>query len=433
MLAAGDLSVVWADTCAQALNELERRDMPVLLDLSRDAAPLQIARELRAHRAAPLMFVIVDPRQPDLATEAVLAGVADVFTRPLCGRQVASAIAREQSYGSPPGESTGRSPARTLYDQSPAMRDVSASVAKAAGRRSGVLIRGEEGTGRLVTARAIHDASPPAAGAFVIVDCASYEADQLDAKLFGCAARNGDDNKRGLERVSRHSLFFAARNGTLYLKSVAEAPARVQSRLARLLRDQEAVLAESGETVALDVRPMAGVDGGFDGAVQEGRVRDDLHRRLSATRIDTPPLRSRREDIPALANYFLREICGALRIPPKTLSRPALYLIAALPWRGNAGELRSLLETLVAGGQNGRGIVLEDVLAHVRLDGGSIVHTKGGTLRQARARFEREYIASVLEHHHGRISEAATVLGIQRTNLYRKMRSLRVVKDGGRP
>ena len=174
---------------------------------------------------------------------------------------------------------------------------------------------------------------------------------------------------------------------------------------------------------------MAGVDPAFDAALQEGRVRDDLFRRLSVIRIDMPPLRSRREDIPALANYFVREICAVLRVPPKTLSRPALSLIAALPWRGNAVELRALLESVVAGLAGGRGIGLEDVLAHVRLDGGAVVFGKGGTLRQARARFEREYIAAVLEQHRGRISEAAKALGIQRTNLYQKMRSLKVARD----
>ena len=113
-------------------------------------------------------------------------------------------------------------------------------------------------------------------------------------------------------------------------------------------------------------------------------------------------------------------------MPPKTVSRAALSLISALPWPGNAVELRALLEAVVNGLQGGRGIGLEDLLAHVRLDGGSVGVAGGGTLKQARARFEREYIANILEQHHGRISDAAKALGIQRTNLYRKMRSLRV-------
>ncbi len=437
LLASVNLGVVWADTASAALAELEHGVVPVILDLSRGAAALQVARELRAHHARLLIFAVVDTRRPDLTTEAVLTGVADVFARPPAARRLASAIERELGYESrqpgraAPLNNVSNVNTDALYHHSPSMRDVMAVIARAATMRAGVLVRGEDGTGRQVVARSIHAAHANGGGAFVCVDCAAFDTDQLDAELFGAAARlaNGDGAGRGLERVSRSSRLHDALGGALYLQNVAEAPTRVQARLARVLRDREALLVETGATIGLDVRPMAGVDAGFDSALLEGRVRDDLFRRLSVIRIDMPPLRNRREDIPLLANYFVREICATLDVPPKTLSRPALALIAALPWRGNAVELRSLLKIVVTGLASGRGIGLEDVLANVRLDGGAVVFAHGGTLRQARARFEREYIASILEQHHGRISEAAKALGIQRTNLYRKMRSLRVSRD----
>ncbi len=329
---------------------------------------------------------------------------------------------------------TGATAAATdddLYSLSPAMREVMGLIARAASTRAGVLIRGEEDTGRQVVARAIHTLQNGSPGAFVAVNCAEDDSEALDISLFGKAAwSQRRDGPPALEHVSRHGALYAALDGTIYLQSVEEAPLGVQARLARVLRDREFVLAESGEAIGFDVRPMAGVDPRFDRAVAEGRVREDLFRRLSALRIEMPPLRSRREDIPALANYFLREICASLRVPPKTLSRPALSLISALPWRGNAAELRTMLEGVATGLQDDNGIGIEDVLAHVRLDGGSAVSSGGGTLKQARARFEREYIGSVLEQHHGRMSDAAKALGIQRTNLYRKLRSLHV--NGGR-
>jgi DNA-binding NtrC family response regulator len=354
----------------------------------------------------------------------VLEGMADVFARPLGGRRVANAIARELAYGSHQGKAADP-PHGDLYTQSPALRDFATLIALAATMRDGVLVRGDEGTGREIVGRAIHG-TQSTGGAFVKVDCAAYEGDQLDAELFGPVPRPAADPAPGLQRVSRGSRLYAAHRGTLYLQNVAEAPSRTQARLARVLRDREAILVETGETVDLDVRPMAGVNTQFDHAVEEGRVREDLFRRLSVVRIDMPPLRSRREDIPALANYFLREVCAQQCVPPKTLSRAALSLVAALPWRGNAAELRALIESVVTSLAGGRGIGLDDVLAHVRLDGGSAVFPHGGTLRQARSRFEREYIASVLEQHHGRVSDAAKALGIQRTNLYRKIRALRV-------
>lgn len=429
LLGAVNMSVVWADSAAYVLNELQRRDMPVLVDLSRGAGALQVAREIRSHRASTRMFAVVDARRPDLTTEAVLAGMADVFARPLGGRRVANAIERELNDGvrQRPQRAAGAN-FGDLYSHSPAMRNVMVLIERAATMRAGVMIRGEEGTGRQVAARAIH-ALQHTGGAFVNVDCAAHSGDDLEAELFGATSTaTRIDAARGFEPVSRGGRLYEARGGTLYLQNVAAASTRVQRRLARLLRDREAQIVESGEPTGFDVRPMAGVDPGVDAAVAEGRVRDDLFRRLSVLCIDMPPLRNRREDIPALANYFLHELCVSMRVPPKQLSRPALALIAALPWRGNALELRALLESIVHGLQGARGIGLEDVLAHVRLDGGLVTAANGGSLKQARARFEREYIAATLEQHHGRISDAAKALGIQRTNLYRKIRSLRVAR-----
>jgi two-component system nitrogen regulation response regulator NtrX len=425
-LAAARVSVIWADSVTSALSELERRDLPVLLDLSRGGAALQSARDLRTHRASTLMFAVVDSRRPDLTTEAVLVGMADVFARPLGGRRVAHAIARERRYERR-AESPSAASVDDLYCHSATMREVATVIARAASMRAGVLLRGERGTGRQLIARSIHAAQGTGASPFIVVDCADYEPDELSERLFGTSG--GPDLAKGLERIAERGLVYQSIGGTLYLQNIADAPARVQARLARLLRDREATLASSGEAVNLDVRPMASADPGIETSVQEGRIRDDLFRRLSVLRIDVPPLRSRREDIPALANFFVREVCAAHRVPPKTLSRAALLLISALPWRGNAIELRTLVEAVVNSLAVGRGIGLEDVLAHVKLDGGSVVFANGGTLRQARARFEREYISAVLEQHQGRISEAAKALGIQRTNLYRKIRSLKVARE----
>src|SRR6185436_9115534 len=380
-LSAGQLSVVWAADLAAALDTLQRREMPVLLDLARGAAALQLAHDLRTHRNTTLMFAVLDERRPDLTTEAVLAGMADVFPRPLGGRRVASAIEREQRNGSRDGNGSGTHVSDDLYSQSPSMRDVMSAIADAAVKRAGVLVRGEEGTGRQVVARAIHLRQHFSPSTFITVNCAAYDTEELDAALFGGPARSqgyGDSvGSRGLARVSREGRLHDAIGGTIYLQNVADAPTRVQARLARVLRDREVLLVESGEPIAFGIRPMAGVDPAFDRAVQEGRVRDDLFRRLAVTRIDVPPL----------------------------------------------------LEAVVHGLHGGRNIGLEELLAHVRLDGGSVgLAASGGTLKQARARFEREYIATILEQHHGRISDAAKALGIQRTNLYRKMRSLLVTQ-----
>ena len=420
VLATGNVSVVWADDAGHVLGELQRREMPVLLDLSRGPAAMREARQLRAQRPGMLMFAVVDSRRPELTTEAVLTGVADVFARPPAAHRLATAI--DRTWHDDSAHRALEMVSRTLYSRSPSMRTVVALISRAATMRAGVMIRGEDGCGRNVVARTIHSAQPDAI-TFVSVDCAARDADELETELFGTAAQSTGGSFPRLESISQNSRVYRAVGGTLYLENIAAASARVQGRLARVLRDREAILVETGSRTALDVRPIAAVDPAGDRAVEEGRVRDDLFKRLSVLRIDVPPLRSRREDIPDLANHFLREICPAAHVLPKALSAPAMALIAALPWRGNAAELRTTLEKIVAGLGSRRGIGLEDVLTHVRLDSGSSIDAHG-TLRQARARFEREYIKAVLEQKEGRVSHAAKVLGIQRTNLYRKIRSL---------
>jgi len=280
-----------------------------------------------------------------------------------------------------------------------------------------------------MAARALHAvAAASRPGAFVAIDCGAVEPQQLELELFGIAARAEEDQlpARGLERITPGSRLHAALGGTLYLENVPEASTRVQRRLSRLLRDREVLV--DGSSVVFDVRCVTGGGEELAIAVRDGRLDDALYRRLTAVKVDLPPLRSRREDIAPLANRFLRDICATQQVPLKMFSRSALALFTALPWRsGNAGELRELLQLIVRRSSH-RGIGVEDVLALVRLDTGSVSLSHSGTLRQARTRFEHEYIASVLRQHRGRITQAAKTLGIQRTNLYRKMRTLKVAQ-----
>jgi DNA-binding NtrC family response regulator len=172
---------------------------------------------------------------------------------------------------------------------------------------------------------------------------------------------------------------------------------------------------------------MAAVEQGYAGRVKGGRLHEDLVRAISELHIDVPPLRQRSEDIPALAAMFLDEACLHKGVPPKQLTSAAQQILSALPWHGNALELQRLLADLVQRVQGGV-IDLTDVLSTVQIDGRAKPFAKGGTLREARARFEREYIAAVMTQHHGRIPEAAKTLGVQRPNLYRKLRRLNVPK-----
>jgi two-component system nitrogen regulation response regulator NtrX len=327
-----------------------------------------------------------------------------------------------------------------LFGSSPAMRRVMELVQSAAESRAGVLVCGERGTGREMVARALHAHGARPEARFVTVDCAAVPPSSLEQELFGTSSARHEAafERRLTERITRGSRLYEARRGTLFLEHITDMPARVQAKLVRVLRDGEVVvIGPSGPrsskpgAIYLDVRVVAAVEPpSCDSAIREGRLRDDLYQRLAGIRIDLPPLHQRRDDIPLLAMHFLGDICRQKNAAPRTLSRSAALLMAALPWRGNALELRALLERLVISAPQ-HVIRLEDVLAHVRLDGGPVQAGGPATLREARLRFERDYIAAVLQQHHGRVGEAARVLGIQRTNLYRKVRQLKMRRPGG--
>jgi DNA-binding NtrC family response regulator len=320
------------------------------------------------------------------------------------------------------------------------MQDLAKCLQQVIATGGGVLLCGESGSGRRHMARVIHlatqgnengsverllnmslvgvqDARP-----FVIVDCSN--ASDLEQRLFGAKADGQELGADVLDRVAEGSAIERAMSGTLFLRQLPDMPAGLQIRLARILRDDEVRVEKEGIGASVrrvDVRLI----GTSDVAADAERIVPELLKRLEHTRVDTPPLRNRREDIPALVRHLLAEICAEHGVLRKKASSQAVELLSALPWRGNLRELRAFLTALVMKVPD-RLIRQADVLANIRLDGGPTTFAYTGTLKQARERFERDYVTSVLEQHRGRMAEAAKALGIQRTNLYRKVRQLSV-------
>jgi two-component system, NtrC family, response regulator HydG len=404
-----------------------------VIDLRDNGDALRIARAVRSQHPQAIVIGVADPARPHAASDAIRAGVFDVLPRPpaVADLQALIANAREQlslSASAPPVR--GIEPATYgLVGNSPAMRVVMDLVHRASAGQCGIMICGERGTGREMIARAIHAHSPQRDAVFVKVDCSASVPEDVELLLFGALVKRGGNapERRSLERVTRDSRLYEAVRGFLFLENVAELSARAQARLVRVMRDREVFGQEARERISATVRVVASADDSIQAALEEGRLRLDLYERLSLVRIDLPALRQRREDIPLLATHFLKEICQANGTPLKTLTRPALTLLAAMPWRGNVPELKGLLERLVLLVPQGL-IRIEDVLAHTTLEGSPSPMRLDATLRQARARFESEYITAVLQHQHGRIADAARVLGVQRTNLYRKIRRLNLMR-----
>ena len=207
----------------------------------------------------------------------------------------------------------------------------------------------------------------------------------------------------------------------MFLQDVTELPSAIQTRLTRIARDGEVRV--DGDVVPTEVRFVASALPSIDGDVREHRFRADLYRRLAASRIDLPPLRDRLEDVPMLATRLLEDSSGGQESPPRTFTQAALALLAAHSWPGNLAELRALVERVVAETRD-QAIQIEQLLPVLQLERATTAFVPVGSLRDARLRFERDYIAAVLQHHGWRMADAAQTLGIQRPNLYRKARQL---------
>lgn len=307
----------------------------------------------------------------------------------------------------------------------PALKGTSLEVSRArqaceaaVSERTPLLLVAEEGFDTASIARWIHDASR-GEHPFVMVNPVHEEPGEIEAALFGASPRN---RAQPVEVLGSGSAFIRAGRGTIFIDGVAELPAVVQRRLARLLRDGEA---KAGGRVPapLQARVVASAQPSIHSEVSEGRVRADLYRRLASQEVVVPPLRTRPGDFASLVPAVAADVSRRLDRPVPTFTQSALTVLAALPWRRNLQELDALLERILRAAPDD-GIKQEDVLAQLSFDGAFSRRAPSASLREARLRFERDYIAAVLEQHHWRMSDAARALGIERANLYRKTRQL---------
>ena len=428
------LSVTTPGTVPEALRFLGARPFALcLVDLAAERPPLAAIRAIRGQQPQVCVAGLFNPASPLIAADAMSAGAIDVLPWPFEARDAATLLANARDLQ--PVQMVGRDESTeasdSLVSQSPAMQRVTELIAQAVAGRLGVCVSGESGTGRTLVGRTIHRlGDPQRARPFIVEDCGGAPQ-ELERRLFGTVAVTPKTSATtvGTEQIGPESALYLARGGTLLLRNLVDAPGRLQARLARVLRDREALLVNGKRTIVdLDIQPIATLDTGVDVALTEGRLRRDLYKQLAQVCIDMPALRRRREDIPLLAVQVLRQMCLARNLPVKSFSRSVLQVMMALPWNGNATELKSLLETLLETVE-GPVIQLEHLLEHATLDGMAEPVEVGATLRDAKARFERDCISAVLMRHHGRVPEAAKALGIQRTNLYRKIRQLNVARS----
>jgi two-component system nitrogen regulation response regulator NtrX len=307
----------------------------------------------------------------------------------------------------------------TMVGESYVMAQLREQIAMAAPTNGRVLIFGENGTGKELVARSIHSLSRRRSGAFVEVNCAAIPEELIESELFGHAkgAFTGAVS-------DRRGKFEVADGGTLFLDEIGDMSLKTQAKVLRALQEQIVEPVGGSGSVKVDVRILAATNKDLQAEIRAGRFRDDLYFRLNVIPIFVPPLRDREADIPLLAEHFAAELAREYGKRPKRLDPGAAAGLRSYRWPGNVRELRNVIERLIIM-VPGDTITLSDLAF---LEGMSLAVPHQDTapqesLHDARERFEREYILRALASQQGNISRTADVLGVERSNLYRKMRA----------
>jgi two-component system nitrogen regulation response regulator NtrX len=282
-----------------------------------------------------------------------------------------------------------------------------------------VLIYGESGTGKELVARAIHAQSLRKDSMFVELNCAAIPEDLIESELFG--HRAGSFPGASSEKEGK---FQKADGGSLFLDEVGDMSLKTQSKVLRTLDEGRFVPVGEEEAVIADVRVIAATNKDLEEEISKGNFREDLFYRLNVIPFYVPPLRERKEDIPLLAKHFLREFSQTYNRRPKEMAEDALDALVRYTWPGNVRELRNLIERIVIMNPAVAKLERKHLPALVYRDGGRRSMGEYSSLHEGRASFERDYILKKLDENHGNVARTAEVLGLERSHLYRKMRTL---------
>ncbi len=308
---------------------------------------------------------------------------------------------------------------QTMVGESAAMAYLREQVAMAAPTNGRVLILGENGTGKELVARTIHQLSRRKNGPFVEVNCAAIPEELIESELFGHA--RGAFTGAVADKPGR---FEQANGGTIFLDEIADMSLKTQAKVLRVLQEQVMERVGGTQRIKVDVRVLAATNKDLTAEIRAGRFREDLYFRLNVVPIFVPPLRNRQDDIGPLADHFMAMLAAEYGRRPKRLAPEAAARLRQYAWPGNVRELRNVIERLmimVAGDT----ITAQD-LAFLGRDGGpEAPHDEGPAvpLAEARERFERDYILQTLAAQQGNMSRTADVLGVERSNLYKKLRA----------
>jgi two-component system, NtrC family, nitrogen regulation response regulator NtrX len=419
----------------QALRELHARQPTlVVLDIwlqDSELDGIEILRLLRAEMPSVPVVMISGHGTIETAVEAIKIGAYDFIEKPfksdrlllIVARAIETALLRRENE-----ELKLRAGGDLdLVGASIAANQLRQQIERVAPTGSRVLIAGAPGVGKEVVGRLLHARSRRSGGPFVAVNCATMHPDRLELELFGCeTAINGSPRKIG--------TFERAHGGTLFLDEVADMPIETQGKIVRVLQEQTFERVGGSNRVEVDVRVVASTNRDLSGEIAGGRFREDLFYRLNVVPIRVPALRDRREDIPLLARHFMNRAAEAARLPPRDFGEDALAALQSYSWPGNVRQLRNVVDWLLimAPGDPREPVHAEHLPNEITSIAPTVVKWDKGSeimtlpLRDAREVFEREYLLAQVTRFAGNISRTASFVGMERSALHRKLKSLGV-------
>ncbi len=418
-----------ADEALKAIED--RRPHLVILDIWLQGSRLDGLEVLlhikRAHPDLPVI-IISGHGNIETAVTAIRRGAYDYIEKPFKSDRLllvtlraleASQLRREVK------ELRERSTqSAEMVGKSTAINALKAQIDRVAPTNSRILIRGASGAGKELAARVIHAKSIRADGPFVVLNAAAMAPERVEEEMFGTEDRSGPRKVGAMEE---------AHGGTLYIDEVADMPMETQGKVLRVLVEQKFLRIGGANKVSVDVRIISSTSRDLEREMQEGHFRQDLFHRLAVVPIRVPSLAERRDDIPALIEYFVNQVAQTSGLAPRKIGDDAIAVLQAHDWPGNVRELRNNIERLMilAGGEPGT-IITSDMLpdeigSNVPLPvNGGAEHLMSMPLREAREIFEREYLLAQINRFGGNISRTAEFVGMERSALHRKLRALGV-------
>jgi two-component system response regulator GlrR len=371
----------------------------------------------RQHPALPVIILTAHGTIPD-AVSATQRGIFGFLTKPFDSQELLQKVAASlklSGSATPGGDAAAAEWREGIVTRSPRMEDLLRQAQLVADSDASVLIYGDSGTGKELLARAIHRASRRAAQPFVAVNCGAIPGELLESELFGHA--------RGAftGAIQAHKgLFQSADGGTLLLDEIGDMPLPLQVKLLRVLQEGEVRPVGATQSIPVDVRVISATHRDLEVQRANGRFREDLYYRLNVVSLQLPALSERREDIPLLATYILRNLAERYRKPVPTMAPDAMALLVAAPWPGNVRQLLNLLEQAIA--LTPTTVIPASVVANaLKEDAAALV-----PFEEARKSFERDYLARLLKITGGNVTQAAQLAKRNRTEFYKLLQRHRL-------